>query len=371
MTVRAVVAAALCAALTTAALAVPAGARTAAVACGDVVTADVTLDADLNCAGGGLVIGADGVVVDLAGHTVTGSGAGRGIDVAGHAGVTVRDGAISGFTYGIHQFAKDLSSPLTIEAVRFAAAPVRVFAGVLTIGGTPATCRLDGLDRQLGAVTVDRCSVTGGVVLRDANSSAIRDSRLTTGWLNVVQSDRGVYTGNTFDAFPVSTGVESRRNRFAGNVFRNAAVAMRAGEVYQPEAAGVVERNLFTGNDIGLRATGFRNVVVRDNVFSGNHTAGMLLMNQVPAASPEGAIRNVFWRNGHRPSGVSDPGGNPVRGGIHVWTDGAEATRIMLARNVGAGNAGPMIWAPAGQVVDGGGNQGPCAPAQNPGLTCF
>ena len=37
----------------------------------------------------------------------------------------------------------------------------------------------------------------------------------------------------------------------------------------------------------------------------------------------------------------------------------------------GAGNAGPLIWAPPGMVIDGGGNQGPCEPQPNPDLTCF
>ena len=48
------------------------------VNCGDVITQDTTLDSDLlNCPGDGLVIGADGVTVDLAGHTIDGTGGGR------------------------------------------------------------------------------------------------------------------------------------------------------------------------------------------------------------------------------------------------------------------------------------------------------
>ena len=45
------------------------------VTCGDVITQDTTLDSDLiDCPGDGLVIGADGVTLDLGGHTVDGTG---------------------------------------------------------------------------------------------------------------------------------------------------------------------------------------------------------------------------------------------------------------------------------------------------------
>jgi parallel beta-helix repeat protein len=73
------------------------------VACGDVITVDTTLDADLlNCPGDGLVIGADNVTLDLGGHTIDGDGVEGlykdGIDnTAGHDGVTIRNGAVREF----------------------------------------------------------------------------------------------------------------------------------------------------------------------------------------------------------------------------------------------------------------------------------
>ena len=43
----------------------------AAVACGDVVTTDVVLDADLVCSGThGIVVGADGIAIDMNGFTI-------------------------------------------------------------------------------------------------------------------------------------------------------------------------------------------------------------------------------------------------------------------------------------------------------------
>lgn len=77
--------------------------------CGRVITATATLGADVGpCAATGLRIGADNVTLDLGGHRVFGfpgpsgpAGAAVGIVVAGHTGVTVRNGTVSGFDAGI------------------------------------------------------------------------------------------------------------------------------------------------------------------------------------------------------------------------------------------------------------------------------
>ena len=72
--------------------------------CGDTITSSVTLTADIGpCAGDGLVIGADNLVVDCAGHSITGTTPGtNGIYDNGYNGLTVKDCTISGFGDGIH-----------------------------------------------------------------------------------------------------------------------------------------------------------------------------------------------------------------------------------------------------------------------------
>ena len=59
----------------------PGDARARHLECGERVTEDVRLDSDLrDCRGVGLVIvAADGVTVDLGGHTIDGTGRGTGI----------------------------------------------------------------------------------------------------------------------------------------------------------------------------------------------------------------------------------------------------------------------------------------------------
>ncbi len=76
----------------------------AAIACGQVLTQSVTLDADGGpCPTDGIVVGADDVAVDLGGHTVSaGPGIGRqGVWSKNHTGVVVKNGTVTGFEIGV------------------------------------------------------------------------------------------------------------------------------------------------------------------------------------------------------------------------------------------------------------------------------
>jgi hypothetical protein len=86
--------------------ALPAQSRVAALSCGDSITQSVTLTADFGpCPGTGLVVGADKVTIDLNGHELSGSSPPNtltiGIDGGSHAGVTVENGTVTGFTDGV------------------------------------------------------------------------------------------------------------------------------------------------------------------------------------------------------------------------------------------------------------------------------
>lgn len=73
------------------------------VSCGSVIVVDTVLTEDLVCDGSsdGLEVGADGVTLDLGGHTITGPGAYltpySGIRVTGRTGVTIVRGSITGW----------------------------------------------------------------------------------------------------------------------------------------------------------------------------------------------------------------------------------------------------------------------------------
>jgi hypothetical protein len=90
-------------------LVAPTAAYAAQPHCGDVIKQDVKLTHDLNCTASstnGLVIGKDGVDVNLNGHKLIGPVSGYyGIDNSnGYDGLSVRNGTIKGFGYGVYSY---------------------------------------------------------------------------------------------------------------------------------------------------------------------------------------------------------------------------------------------------------------------------
>ena len=80
----------VCLAAMLSALFPPAGAQ--GTLCGATIVSDLVLDEDLTCVGTALVIGADGITLDLNGRTISGSGTGEGVLVSGRSGLTVKNG---------------------------------------------------------------------------------------------------------------------------------------------------------------------------------------------------------------------------------------------------------------------------------------
>jgi nitrous oxidase accessory protein NosD len=74
------------------------------LSCGQVVKSDVILTANLNCQTDGIIVGADGITVDLNGFTIAGPGGDSskvGIMLANNDDVQVTGGSITGFQAGV------------------------------------------------------------------------------------------------------------------------------------------------------------------------------------------------------------------------------------------------------------------------------
>ena len=75
------------------------------LSCGEVIKESVKLSANLDCKSDGLIVGADGITIDLNGHAISGPGPKSskiGIMLATSSGVTIKGlGIISGFQAGI------------------------------------------------------------------------------------------------------------------------------------------------------------------------------------------------------------------------------------------------------------------------------
>jgi hypothetical protein len=90
-----------------------------ALSCGQTVTADVTLTADLHCSTGwtALYVPTSGVTINLNGHTLSGTRALSGISVSDAPNVTLKGpGRIAGFWSGVNAFRSDF---LNVSGVDF------------------------------------------------------------------------------------------------------------------------------------------------------------------------------------------------------------------------------------------------------------
>jgi parallel beta-helix repeat protein len=295
------------------------------VQCGDVITQDTTLDSDLvDCPDDGLVIGADNVTLDLGGHTVDGDGVptehplGCEAGIANgpwshcprsggdsHHGVTIRNGQVREFFYGVHLLGTD----------RNAVRKLTVSATAVGIAVLESTNALVELNRAVGnAAGYDAT----GIVLSEVSKSAIRKNDLSQNGAYGLHAE-GVLD-NTIE-----------RNTMGGN--GNAGMHLHSAR------RNVVAGNWAIGNStqgIELSDGASDNLVV-DNLASGNGSAGILVF--------DGVHRNRVERN--RVLGNARGLADVYSGGIVVWDD------AIVRHNLVSGNGrGIVVCCLDGTVVE-------------------
>jgi parallel beta-helix repeat protein len=232
-----------------------------AVSCGATVFTDVTLHENLTCAGAGLIAGADGITIDLNGHSLTGSGTGIGIDVVNRTDITILGGTIASFFTGIR-----LQNSTFVQ-----------------IKGNQLLNNTDGVDIQAGSAdsTIQENVFVGnrtrGVMLRgDTARNAIKENRFTgnrVGVLvngpvdtvvkeNVIETSglAGIRVGVTATANIVienevtsnSVGIDfivgAGGAGAVGNTFKENAIASNTCGLNGPFGGNTFKENIFTGN---------------------------------------------------------------------------------------------------------------------------
>lgn len=239
-----------------------ADAQAATVACGQTLTQSTTLTADLGpCPDYGLILGADGITLDLGGHRIFGTADhfdNAGVWVMQRTGTTVRNGTVSDFDGGV-----------VIEG-----------GSNNTVAGITA---VDNIGIQLPA----QSTLYGdGILVESSQANHVVGNRAVNngpfsgiGVVSLVDSDHpratsGASSGNVIDS-----------NQVAGNVVGR---------------SGVVSAS--TDND-GIRIEpGSPANVITNNVVSGNGLDGISIF----ARSPDNVIRgnqvtaNGFYRTSAR-----------------------------------------------------------------------
>jgi parallel beta-helix repeat protein len=294
----------------------------AGIACGDTITADTTLDHDLtDCPSNGILIGADGITLDLNGHTISGDGklvrrcprrqiCDVGVGNDGHSGVTVRNGSLRRFATGVIVFAVRDNHLVDISSSQ------NQFFGFV-IAGSARTVIRDSSGNDNPRPDGDGLGVFDSHDLRIVGNEFRRNGQIG---IHIEKSTDNLIKGNQF----VGNGdfgvfVQADGNQVRGNHCDRNGTSILVG----PGSRNVIAGNRVRGGGEGIAIEKGRGNVVARNVVVGVRHSGIRLGITNPSI---GSTRTVVRGNLVRASG---------RDGFFV----ARADRLALLRdNVARGS---------------------------------
>jgi parallel beta-helix repeat protein len=194
------------------------------VSCGETITADTTLASDLvDCPNHGIVIGADDITLDLNGHTVGGNGepvescpedefCDVGLLNDGHDGVTVRDGSVREFAFGVF-----VGRARRNRVLRITSSSNPLF-GIVVESSARSLVRNSSASRNVGT-EADGMGVFGSHHIRILHNSFRRNGQLG---IHVAESTHVLINRNVISRNPTAIELEANRNEVSGNrVSRN------------------------------------------------------------------------------------------------------------------------------------------------------
>lgn len=278
----------------------PLPARAANVSCAQTIVQSTVLDGNVGPCDVGITIGADNVTFDLNNFTITGSGgpfgAGPGGDVpgilvAGHSGVTIKNGTVAHFGAGVSL--EDGAHNNTVSGMILQdniSASGDYGDGVALVGvGTTANTVIGNVARRNGPYD-------GIGMIQGASGNSIIG--------NVVQNNNFTIQ----DSGIRIEGPGSKNNTISGNSVSGSALDGIEGFGFTNLNSGSVITGNFVSNNgrhgIVLfrdpRAAGAANSVVQDNVIRDNGGTGLLvqsLNNQLLTNKASGSVFNDLQDN--------------------------------------------------------------------------
>jgi parallel beta-helix repeat protein len=330
--------------LVLAAIAAFAAPAQAAPGCGETVTSDTTLTQGITgCSGDGLVIGADGVDLDLAGHTIEGKGLGVGVRNDGHDNVTVTNGTIAKFDYGVvlrPGAGENLVQGLTLRENENMALKLSDADGNGIRDNQLVGSKRNGLVLLNGSTSND---LAGNRV----DTTAVDAVRIVDSPNNDVESTTIATSGDEGLVFRRSRGAALTDSTISGTSDAGVAIAasrsftLTGNEIKQTSDAGVsltssngttlVGNRLANTGDTGFALTSSEDTVLRGNTLSGAGDDGVTLVDSTGNTILENTV------NGASDSGVelqssnanrvvrNQLGGNPS--GVELWSSNTNVIR--------------------------------------------
>jgi parallel beta-helix repeat protein len=307
------------------------------LSCGDTITADTTLETDLvGCPNHGIVIGADGVTLDLGGHVIEGDGepfeacpprqpCDLGVFNDGHDGVTVMSGSVHGFDVGVL-----VAGVRRNRVLRVASSANRAFGFVVTESSRTVIRGSSG-DRN-PAPDGDGLGIFASHHIRVVDSAFRGNAQLG---MHIVGSSRNLIARNHIARnHDMGILMEADRNRLQGNrCVRNGACIIVA-----PGNGNVIAANRSLRDGQGIAVEKGRANRVARNVVVRPLRDGINVGLEDP---PIGGALNVV-------------AGNVVRGsGRDAFSISSHAHRTILRRNVSiaAGDDGFDLADPSARLA--------------------
>lgn len=233
-------------------------------ACGQTLTVDTRLRADLSCTGDGLRL-APGVVLDLGGRTLRGDGSGVGVAVASAGSATVRGGTLAGWGTAVatYEVPDADTGPLLLDRVAVTGSTTGLLAS-----GQDGT----GLFRKPTTVTRSTFRDNGRALL--ALWFVEVDVRRSTFTDNDVALDVGDSQVDVADSRLARNGVAVQLGQSSTTIERSTFVDNPVGVTLHPSSGATIADSTFRGSDVAVSGHGNPTVLhVRDNRFTGNGTA--------------------------------------------------------------------------------------------------
>jgi parallel beta-helix repeat protein len=307
------------------AVAAPA-ARADTVTCGEVLHASTTVTNSLvGCAGDGLVIGAPGIDVNLNGHVIQGVGLGTGVRNSGHSDVTIRNGSVVNFDFGVVLQAGTVRNAVTnlnLAKNEWAAVQLENASGNRVAQNVVTESSDVGI------------RVTNGSLSNEIVGNSLSGAGSSEGFVVELGSNGNWLEGNVV---PVSGGHAIRvegssgnmvlANDFAGGADVTVMVAGSPGTVVQAN-------RIAAGGDAAILLTGATGGVVRFNALGKSSDAGVIL---------EGMGDSLVKGNSMSLAGDS----------AIVLRDGAHNVRVIDNQASHSSDAGVAITDGSGNTVRG------------------
>jgi len=305
--------------------------------CGTIITQNVTLDADISCISSGdnaLTIGANNIVLDCAGHSITREGlepiGGYGIGTAGYNHVTIKNCIVSGFWNGGISINSGSDNTLSNNIANLN------YLGIIVSGSSKNTIINNSVSGNWDGITLDwgsnnnivsnniaRLNDNMGMAIADTYNNLISNNRVNlNGWdgIYIYGSSVGNIVTNNNASSNTNNGITAEAESSFDNIFKNNSATNNgnAGIYVISTVNSTITKNVANSNYYGIYLERGSNNNINNNNASLNANQGI----GISYSLNNSLSYNTANLNGYNGISVSSPGCDRIVNRQMNWTTG-------------------------------------------------